>query len=74
AIATLILAVVAIGYMGWILDNLINVDTWQYAAGLVAAIVMTWAGWQTYQAEKGAVPAPPAAPPPAAPPPAPPTS
>ena len=75
ATSVVILVVVALTWLEYILTPPIFVfDTIQYFVGMIAAAVMTWAGWQTFQAEKGTAAAtpPPAAPPPAAPPPAPP--
>jgi hypothetical protein len=65
AIATLVLVVVAFQWMDYILTPPIFVfDTIQYFVGLIAAIVLLFAGWRAYQAEKGETPplAPPAGP------------
>jgi hypothetical protein len=66
AVATI---VVALGWVNWILGHLASFDTLQFLVGLVAAVVMAWAGWQVLQAEGGkfrigtAGQAPPAPPP-----------
>jgi hypothetical protein len=65
AIATLVLVVVAFQWMDYILTPPIFVfDTIQYFVGLTAAVVLLFAGWRAYQAEKGETPplAPPAGP------------
>ncbi len=56
----------------WLLDNLATVDALQFIAGIVAAIVLLYAGWVAYRGESGMAPAmaPPPAPPPAPEPPA----
>jgi glucan phosphoethanolaminetransferase (alkaline phosphatase superfamily) len=68
AAAALIWILVTIQWIGYILTPPILVfDSIQFVIGLVAAIVMAFAGWRAYQAEKGTSAVPPAAPP-AAPP------
>ena len=65
AISTVVLLIVAIQWMDYILTPPILVlDTIQYFVGVIAAIVLLFAGWRAYQAEKGATPplAPPAGP------------
>jgi hypothetical protein len=72
AAAAVIWILVTIQWIGYILTPPILVlDSIQFIIGLVAAIVMAFAGWRAYQAEKGT-----AAPPPATPsePPAPPAT
>ncbi|HEX9738645.1 MAG TPA: hypothetical protein VGA91_05380 [Candidatus Limnocylindria bacterium] len=57
AIATVVLLVVALVWIDYILTPPIFVlDTIQFFIGVVAAIVMLFAGWRAYQAEKGATP------------------
>ncbi|MEX0630940.1 MAG: hypothetical protein WEE67_07520 [Chloroflexota bacterium] len=57
AIATLVLLVVALSWIDYILTPPIFVfDTIQFFIGVVAAIVMLFAGWRAYQAEKGTTP------------------
>ena len=75
AIAVLVLVVVAFSWLDYILTPPIFVfDTIQYFIGVIAAVVMLFAGWRAYQAERSgagsAAPQPPTAPPPPAPPPA----
>jgi hypothetical protein len=71
AIAALIWVLVMFQWLGYITDNLVTIDTIQFLVGLVASIVLAFAGWRAYQADSGtsavAPPAPPA-PPPAEPP------
>lgn len=72
AIAALVWVLVLFQWLGYITDNLVTIDTIQFLVGLVASVVLAFAGWRAYQADSGtstaAPPAPPAAPPPAAPP------
>jgi len=57
AIATVVLLVVALIWIDYILTPPILVlDTIQFFIGVVAAIVMLFAGWRAYQAEKGTTP------------------
>ena len=57
AIATVVLLVVALVWIDYILTPPIFVfDTIQFFIGVVAAIVMLFAGWRAYQAEKGTTP------------------
>jgi len=69
AVATVATVVVALGWVTWIVEHLGSFDTLQFLVGLVAAVVMAWAGWQVLQAEGGkfrigtAGQAPPAPPP-----------
>lgn len=57
AISTLVLLVVALQWIDYILTPPILVpDTIQYFIGVIAAIVLLFAGWRAYQAEKGATP------------------
>jgi hypothetical protein len=68
AAAAVIWILVTIQWIGYILTPPIFVfDSIQFIVGLVAAIVMAFAGWRAYQAERGASAAPPAAPPPTTP-------
>lgn len=72
AIAALVWILVMFQWLGYITDNLVTIDTIQFLVGLVASIVLAFAGWRAYQADSGTSaatpPAPPAAPPPAEPP------
>jgi hypothetical protein len=73
AVAALIWALVTFQWIGYILTPPIFIfDSIQFVIGLVAAIVMAFAGWRAYQAEKGTAPAAPTEAPPA--PPAPPAA
>jgi hypothetical protein len=55
--------------MGYILTPPILIfDSIQFIIGLVAAIVMAFAGWRAYQSEKGTAPAAPSSEAPPAPP------
>lgn len=57
ALSTVVLLVVALDWIDYILTPPIFVfDTIQYFIGVVAAIVLLFAGWRAYQAEKGATP------------------
>jgi len=50
--------IVALDWMGWILDHLATFDTIQFLVGLVAAFVLAWAGWQAFQASRGSTTTP----------------
>jgi hypothetical protein len=52
-VATVVTAVVAVSWIGWIGDHLATFDTLQFLLGLVAAVVLAWAGWQVLRAEGG---------------------
>jgi len=52
-VATVAFLLTAFNWVGWIFDHLVAVDTLQFLVGLVAAIVLLYAGWRAYQAEKG---------------------
>jgi len=71
-IAALIWVLVMFQWLGYIMDNLVTADSIQFLVGLVASLVLAFAGWRAYQADSGtspvAPPAPPAAPPPSEPP------
>jgi len=57
AISTLVLLVVALQWIDYILTPPIFVfDTIQYFIGVIAAVVLLFAGWRAYQAEKGTTP------------------
>ncbi len=72
-VATVATGLTAIDWLGWIFDHLIAFDTIQFVAGLVAAVVLLYAGWMAYNGDRGTAPATPAAPAsPASPPPPPP--
>jgi hypothetical protein len=65
AISTVVLLVVALQWIDYILTPPILVpDTIQFFIGVIAAIVLLFAGWRAYQAEKGTTPlaGPPAGP------------
>ena len=51
ALAVLATGLTAINWLGWILGHLVSFDTIQFLVGLVAALVMAWAGWGAYQAD-----------------------
>lgn len=54
AIATVVLLVVALVWIDYILTPpIFVVDTIQFFIGVVAAVVLLYAGWRAYQAEKG---------------------
>ena len=56
-ISTVVLLVVAFQWIDYILTPPIFVfDTIQYFIGVIAAVVLLFAGWRAYQAEKGATP------------------
>lgn len=56
-ISTVVLLVVALRWIDYILTPPIFVfDTIQYFIGVIAAIVLLFAGWRAYRAEKGATP------------------
>jgi hypothetical protein len=71
-IAALVWLLVMFQWLDYITDNLATIDTIQFLVGLVAAVVLAFAGWRAYLADSGtaavAPPAPPAAPPPTEPP------
>jgi hypothetical protein len=69
AAAALFWILVAFQWLGYITDNIASIDVLQFFVGLVASIVLLFAGWRAYQADSGPAPAaPPPAPPPADPP------
>ena len=53
AVATVVTAAVAVSWIGWIGEHLATVDTLQFLVGLVAAVVVFWAGWQVLRSEGG---------------------
>jgi energy-coupling factor transporter transmembrane protein EcfT len=53
AIALLVWIAVLIDEIGFVVDNPINFDTWQFLIGLIAAAALTWLGWQALQSEGG---------------------
>jgi hypothetical protein len=65
AVAVVVLVVVALDWIDYILEPPFLVpDTIQFFAGFIAAVVMLFAGWRAYQAERagsGAAPPPPVA-------------
>jgi len=57
AVSTVVLLVVALQWIDYILTPPIFVfDTIQYFIGVIAAVVLLFAGWRAYQAEKGTTP------------------
>jgi hypothetical protein len=48
-VAAVAFVVTAIDWLGWIGDHLATFDTIQFLVGLVASLVMAWAGWRAYQ-------------------------
>jgi hypothetical protein len=48
-VAALAFIVTAFDWLGWIGDHLASFDTLQFLVGLVASLVMAWAGWRAYQ-------------------------
>jgi hypothetical protein len=61
--AALFWAFVTLQWLGYIVDHLVSVDVIQFFVGLVASLVLAFAGWRAYQAEQGTAPAAPPAPP-----------
>jgi hypothetical protein len=57
-VAAAVFVITAIDWLGWIGDHLATFDTLQFLVGLVASLVMAWAGWRAYQ-ESGRVAVPP---------------
>ena len=57
-VAAAVFVITAIDWIGWIGDHLATFDTLQFLVGLVASLVMAWAGWRAYQ-ESGRVAVPP---------------
>lgn len=53
-VAAVAFVVTAIDWLDWLGDYLATFDTIQFLVGLVASIVMAWAGWRAYQ-ESGRV-------------------
>ena len=57
AVSTVVLLVVALQWIDYILTPPIFVfDTIQYFIGVIAAVLLLFAGWRAYQAEKGTTP------------------
>ncbi|HEY8170861.1 MAG TPA: hypothetical protein VIH24_07160 [Candidatus Limnocylindria bacterium] len=48
-VAALAFIITAFDWLGWIGDHLATFDTIQFLVGLVASLVMAWAGWRAYQ-------------------------
>ena len=48
ALAVLATGLTAINWLGWILGHLVAFDTIQFLVGVVASVVMAWAGWRAY--------------------------
>ena len=65
AAAALFWVIATISWLDWIVNHLGSFDTIQFLVGLVASLVMAWAGWTAFQAAGAAVgePAPPEVPP-----------
>jgi len=55
AAAALFWVIAAISWLDWILGHLGAFDTLQFLVGLVASLVMAWAGWKAYQTAGGSV-------------------
>jgi hypothetical protein len=71
-VATVATGLTAIDWLSWIFGHLVSFDAIQFLVGLVAAVVLLYAGWMAYTAERGTVAPPmPAAASSAAPPPPP---
>ena len=43
------ITVTAIDWLDWIGEHFASFDTLQFLVGLVASLVMAWAGWRVYQ-------------------------
>ena len=50
AAAALFWVIAAVSWLDWIAGHLGSFDTLQFLVGLVASLVMAWAGWRAYQA------------------------
>jgi hypothetical protein len=72
--AALFWVLVTLQWLGYISENFASIDVIQFLVGLVASIVLLFAGFRAYQAESGAAPAAPPPAPPAEPPAAPPSA
>jgi hypothetical protein len=55
AAAALFWVIATISWLDWIFGHLGAFDTLQFLVGLVASLVMAWAGWKAYQATGGSV-------------------
>ena len=53
AVSTVVILVTAISQIEWISNHPVHWDTLQFTLGLVAAVVMTWSGWQILMGEGG---------------------
>ena len=53
AAAALFWVIAAISWLDWIFGHLGAFDTLQFLVGLVAALIMAWAGWKAFQATTG---------------------
>jgi hypothetical protein len=53
AVSTIVILVTAISQINWISNYPLHWDTLQFTLGLVAAVAMTWSGWQILKAEGG---------------------
>src|SRR5262245_28855852 len=53
AVATIATGITAVDWLSWILGHLISFDTIQFIVGLIAAVVLLYAGWMAYSAERG---------------------
>ena len=51
--SVLVWVVVLIDNLEWVMDHIVNLDTFQFVIGLIAAVVLAWFGWQTLQGEGG---------------------
>jgi len=52
AVATIVSGLTALDWFGWILEHIASFDALQFMVGLIAAIVILYAGWMLYQAER----------------------
>jgi hypothetical protein len=52
-LAVVTTGVTALGWLEWIAEHLLALDTIQFLVGLVAAVVMAWSGRQVIQGEGG---------------------
>ena len=48
-VAAVAFVVTAIDWLDWIGEHFASFDTLQFLVGLVASLVMAWAGWRVYQ-------------------------
>jgi hypothetical protein len=53
AVAALFWIIATVSWLDWIVGHLATFDTLQFLVGLVASLVLAWAGWQAYQGSTG---------------------